>query len=218
MPRPQLFTPGFLLFLSFRVVVLFSSRWFLQSTLNNTYRRCSSAEVESAWTELYDTTLKYCTHGPKCKVGKLCTHGRRIHTVNILGGHVSKQNTSGCRRDSYSAAAGRLTRWCRSLRSVSSVCLFSSLWLDLLPRCALQVLAYLSDLAKIVQRVERALSYNERQLKVVRVNCDDDRRLVGLQVPTMVIDLWIEEIVAGTMRVSRGLGVSQRTQQQWRIG
>ena len=94
----------------------------------------------------YDVTLRHCTHGPRCKAGRSCNHGRRVHQVAVLGGHV---------------------------------------------------LSYLSDLNTLVQRVAHSLSYSDKQLKVVRVDCDDERRLVGLQMPANVIDMWIDEIVQG---------------------
>jgi hypothetical protein len=70
------------------------------------------------------------------------------------------------------------------------------------------VLSYLSDLTTLADRNALHLSTNERLLKVVRVDCDDGQRLVGLQVPKLVLDIWQSELQQGTMVVSRGLGVS----------
>jgi hypothetical protein len=69
------------------------------------------------------------------------------------------------------------------------------------------VLSYLSDLTTLADRNALHLSTNERLLKVVRVDCDDGQRLVGLQVPKLVLDIWQSELQQGTMVVSRGLGV-----------
>jgi hypothetical protein len=52
------------------------------------YHRVSAKDIRAAWSDLYELTLNHCTHGPKCKLGAHCEHGRRIRHISILGGHT----------------------------------------------------------------------------------------------------------------------------------
>jgi len=52
------------------------------------YHRVSAQEIRKPWSDLYELTLTHCTHGPKCKMGWHCEHGRRIRHINILGGQA----------------------------------------------------------------------------------------------------------------------------------
>ena len=66
-----------------------------KSQILSSYRRVSPEYIEEKWTDLYDLTLNHCTHGPNCKIGKHCEHGRRIRLVNILGGERHTRFTRG---------------------------------------------------------------------------------------------------------------------------
>ena len=52
------------------------------------YHRVSAKDIRAAWSDLYELTLNHCTHGPKCKLGAHCEHGRRMRHISILGGQT----------------------------------------------------------------------------------------------------------------------------------
>ncbi|KAL4201430.1 hypothetical protein AMTRI_Chr02g216010 [Amborella trichopoda] len=57
--------------------------------LQSKYRLLSSLEKAcKGWNEEYEASSKQCMHGPKCKVGRLCSVGKRLQEVNILGGLI----------------------------------------------------------------------------------------------------------------------------------
>ncbi|KAL8166544.1 hypothetical protein V2J09_008043 [Rumex salicifolius] len=59
------------------------------SELKSKYRKISSSEkARRGWEEEYELSSQQCMHGLKCKVGDYCTVGRRLQTVNILGGLI----------------------------------------------------------------------------------------------------------------------------------
>ena len=74
------------------------------------------------------------------------------------------------------------------------------------------MLSYLSGLSLLADRNSHHLTLHERQLKVVRVVCDDGTRLVGLLVPKIVIDLFVEQLRTGEQSISAGLGVCARSE------
>ncbi|KAL3700029.1 hypothetical protein R1sor_018051 [Riccia sorocarpa] len=48
----------------------------------------SLAQAKEGWLKDYTLSADQCMHGPKCKVGSICTVGRRIQQMNILGGLI----------------------------------------------------------------------------------------------------------------------------------
>jgi len=72
------------------------------------------------------------------------------------------------------------------------------------------VFSYLTTIQRLAQIYAHLLKFNERQIRVVRVCTDDGTRLVGLLVPKLVLDKWIEQLATGQMPVSAGLGIAAK--------
>ncbi|KAG6545283.1 hypothetical protein Mapa_013396 [Marchantia paleacea] len=57
--------------------------------LRTKYSKFSSlAQAKEGWLKDYTLSADQCMHGPKCKIGSICTVGRRIQQMNILGGLI----------------------------------------------------------------------------------------------------------------------------------
>ncbi|CAK9271564.1 unnamed protein product [Sphagnum jensenii] len=64
-------------------------RDMLLTELRSKYSKVLSPEQSKlGWLEDYNISADQCMHGPKCKVGTVCTVGRRVQQMNILGGLI----------------------------------------------------------------------------------------------------------------------------------
>ena len=56
-------------------------------TLDGRYVKVEPEQANKAWTQLYNDSLRYCLHGPKCK-NPNCTVGKRMQNTYIISGAV----------------------------------------------------------------------------------------------------------------------------------
>ncbi|CAM6105098.1 unnamed protein product [Calypogeia fissa] len=57
--------------------------------LRGKYSKTSSmAAAKEGWLNDFTLSAEQCMHGPKCKIGSVCTVGRRVQQMNILGGLI----------------------------------------------------------------------------------------------------------------------------------
>ncbi|EPS69364.1 hypothetical protein M569_05403, partial [Genlisea aurea] len=57
--------------------------------LKDKYRKLTSLDrARSGWENEYEASSKQCMHGPRCKMGRFCSTGKRLQEVNVLGGLI----------------------------------------------------------------------------------------------------------------------------------